>query len=66
MYAVLALARGTRVTRRDVHNAWAAWMTLQSPSHDAIKPFEDLDAATQAADDPFVLAIRRVMAGSEA
>src|SRR5579884_3934624 len=25
IYAVLALAKGSQVTARDVHNAWAAW-----------------------------------------
>jgi hypothetical protein len=63
MYAVLALARGVRVSRKDVHNAWAAWMTLKDPSHEALRPYEDLDEATQAEDDPFVFAIRRASAG---
>jgi hypothetical protein len=30
------------------------------PDHRAIRPYEELDAATQAADGPFVTAIRTV------
>ena len=58
LYAVLALAKGEAVNAEDVHNAWAAWMADHEPGHAALRPFDDLDAATQAADDPYVEAIR--------
>jgi hypothetical protein len=59
IYAALALAKGEEVTRRDVHNAWAAWMAARKPSHESIRPFDELDEATKEEDDPFVVAIRR-------
>lgn len=60
IYAALALAVGEKVRARDVHNAWAAWMSQQNPAHESIKPFDDLDEETQAQDEPFAEAIRRV------
>jgi hypothetical protein len=48
----------------DVHNAWAAWMLARDPEHRSIRPFEELDAETQAADLPFVEAIRSAASGS--
>lgn len=60
LYALLALAKGRAVDAADVHNAWAAWMQERNPHHRSIKPFEALDADTQAADEPFVEAIRAV------
>jgi hypothetical protein len=60
LYAVLALAKGTAVEAADVHNAWAAWMQERDPDHRSIKPFDELDAAAQASDEPFVQAIRAV------
>lgn len=60
LYALLALAKGRAVTAIDVHNAWAAWMQERDPGHRSIKPFDELDADTQAADEPFVRAIRTV------
>lgn len=62
MYAVLALAVREKVQARDVHDAWAAWMSEQNPAHESIKPFADLDEETQAQDEPFAEAIRRVSA----
>lgn len=62
LYAVLALAKGGAVEPRDVHNAWAAWMQERDPDHDALRPFDQLDRATQDADSPFVAAIRAVAA----
>jgi hypothetical protein len=58
LYAALALAKGEKVDRRDVHNAWAAWMASTQPSHESIRPYDDLPAATRREDDPFVSAIR--------
>jgi hypothetical protein len=60
LYALLALSKGTAVDAIDVHNAWAAWMQERDPDHRSIKPFEELDAETQASDEPFVEAIRAV------
>lgn len=60
LYAVLLLARGADVTSKDVHNAWAAWMTMHGEHHDAIVPFSELPRETQAEDSVFVDAIRRV------
>lgn len=57
-YAALALAKGETVDRRDVHNAWSAWMASEEPSHESIRPFDDLPAEKQLEDDPFVSAIR--------
>lgn len=58
IYALLALVKGTGVTATDVHNAWAVWMEQQQPDHRSIRPFEELDAETQASDEPFAKAIR--------
>ena len=60
LYAVLALAKGADVSAVDVHNAWTAWMQDRWPEHPAIKPFDELDPATQALDEPFAQAIRTI------
>lgn len=60
LYALLALAKGRTVSATDVHNAWVAWMQERDPGHRSIKPFQELDPETQAADQPFVRAIRTV------
>jgi hypothetical protein len=57
LYALLALVKGTGVTAADVHNAWVVWMEQQDPDHRSIRPFEELDAETQASDEPFAKAI---------
>ncbi len=62
IYAVLALATGEHTTSEHVHDAWAAWMTCVDPSHESIKPFDELDPATRREDGPFVDAIRTVAA----
>jgi hypothetical protein len=58
IYAVLALAKGKHVDRRDVHNGWAAWMVTRDPTHESIEPFDDLSPEKKREDDPFVSAIR--------
>ncbi len=58
MYAVLLLAKGSRVAAEDVHNAWVAWMANLGESHEAMVPFAALDAETKAEDSPYVAAIR--------
>lgn len=60
LYALLALTKGHAVAAPDVHNAWAVWMQERDPSHHAIRPFDELDPETQAADEPFVEAIKVV------
>lgn len=60
LYALLLLVKGTEVTARDVHNAWAAWMQGRDPGHRSIKPFAELDAQTKASDEPYAEAIRSV------
>jgi hypothetical protein len=57
LYALLLRSKGDEVTAADVHDAWAAWMELQDPSHAAIVPFCELPAATQDMDLPYVRAI---------
>ena len=55
------------MTAPDVHNAWATWMQKTDPGHHPIRPYEELDPAAQASDEPFVAAIKslagRVKAG---
>jgi hypothetical protein len=60
LYALLLLAKGTAVTARDVHDAWAIWMQEADPGHHAIRPYEELDPTAQASDEPFVAAIRSI------
>jgi len=62
LYAVLALAKGTAVTPEDVHNAWAAWMSGNDPTHASIQPFDALSPTVQREDAPFVDGIRTVAA----
>ena len=62
LYALLVLAKGAAVDASDIHNAWAAWMQERNPDHHALKPFDELDAETRAADEPFVRALRTVAA----
>ena len=62
MYAVLLLARGRDVSRKDVHNAWVAWMVTRGEEQASMVPFDQLPSATQAEDSPFVAAIRTVAA----
>jgi hypothetical protein len=58
LYALLALAKGVATQSEDVHNAWAVWMLGRDPSHRSLRPFDELDADTRQADEPFVEAIR--------
>lgn len=60
MYAVLALAKGTRVEDKDVHDAWAAWESGIIPDHRSLIPFRDLDSAVRLLDRRFTNAIRTV------
>ena len=58
--AVLALAKGEATDARDVHHASAARMQESDPEHRSLRPFAELDAQTQAADEPYIEAIRAV------
>jgi hypothetical protein len=62
LYAVLALAKGAAVTREDVHNAWAAWMSAKDPDHESIRPYSELTANVQVQDQPYVVAIHTAIA----
>jgi len=58
LYALLALAKGEAVTAEDVHNAWVAWRQDSDADHSEVRPFSELDHATQAEDEPYAGAIR--------
>lgn len=62
LYAVLMLAKGEAVSRKDVHNAWVAWMSARGQMHSSMRPFAELPDDTKAEDSPFVRAIRIVAA----
>lgn len=62
IYAVLVRAKGVDVQAADVHDAWTAWALSEKPAHKALLPFEELDPSTQAKDEPYVSALRRVAA----
>jgi hypothetical protein len=59
-YALLLRAKGSDVSAADVHDAWATWILLSGRRHAQVVPFDDLDAASQARDEPFARAIREV------
>ncbi len=61
-YAALVLTVGDAVTLKNVHDTWSAWMLGVDPTHEAIRPFHELDEATAAMDEPFADAIRLVAA----
>lgn len=58
LYAVLMNVKGEKVTARDVHEAWTAWMELRGQTHESMKPFAELSPDIQAEDEPFARAIR--------
>ena len=62
LYAVLVLVKGEETQAADVHDVWAAWKSERDPDDPDIRPFEELDTPTQAADEPFAAAIRAVAA----
>lgn len=57
LYAVLLRSKGEAVELSDVHDAWTAWKMLSSDKHDALLPFDQLEAEVQAEDQPYVDAI---------
>lgn len=60
IYALLCLAKGTRTTSEDVHDAWAVWCAEEDPEHHSLVPFDELRFETQLLDDPYRDAIRAV------
>jgi hypothetical protein len=60
IYAVLAMAKGDRVVLEDVHDAWAAWMSGQDPSHRSLRPLGELPPEVRRSDQPYLDAIRAV------
>jgi hypothetical protein len=60
IYALLVLTVGKRVTREDVHNAWATWNALQRKDHPALEPYSSLNSTQQEQDERFRKAIQEV------
>lgn len=60
LYAVLLRSKGEAVSLEDVHDAWSAWMSATDPNHAALRPYPELSQETQAADQPYLDAIRAV------
>ena len=60
MYALLAMAKGDKVVLEDVHDAWAAWMSGQDPSHRSLGPLAELPPEVRRSDQPYLDAIRAV------
>jgi hypothetical protein len=61
IYAVLALALGDDVRRRDVHDAWSAWCAGRDPQHRSLVPYSELSPEVQALDQPYAEAICQVV-----
>lgn len=60
IYALLCLAKGTKVTNRDIHDAWSAWAAGKMPNHKSLVPFQALDPEVQELDTEFTMTIREV------
>lgn len=61
LYALLGLVKGTEVTLRDVHDAWAVWRTQTRPDHPDLVPFDMVPPKVQQLDEPYRLAIVRAV-----
>ena len=66
-YALLVLIKGTDITRRDVHDAWAMNMNFKPRTdkcfgydHKSIVPFSYLAVDVQEKDDKYVEALKKV------
>jgi hypothetical protein len=59
LYALLAVTRGVRVSKRNVHDAWVTWQLLRGQNHASNVPFPELADAVQAEDEPYRKAIIR-------
>lgn len=64
LYAVLMLAKGSRVTLEDVHNAWVAWKIDTDPLHESLVPYSELPSSVAEEDQPYANAIRLAAEGS--
>ena len=69
LYALLVLVRGTDITLKDVHEAWAMNMNFKEKSdwcrghdHPCIVPFEELSREEQEKDRHFADILRAVAA----
>lgn len=60
LYALLALSKGKRVTKEDVHDAWVAWRSEYRKDHPSFKEYDELDEEKQDLDQPYVDAIHKV------
>jgi hypothetical protein len=60
LYALLLLGKGESVSAADVHDAWAVWMCGRDPSHESLRPFEELGDDVAKQDAPYVEAIKKV------
>lgn len=65
LYALLVLTKGTEITLKDVHDAWAMSMNFRPTTeycygheHKSIVPFDDLDPDVQIKDERFVKKLR--------
>ena len=64
IYAVLLRAKGSDVTRSDIHDAWSAWMAKRDGEHASLVAYEDLPKDVREEDQVFAEAIRRASDGS--
>ena len=67
LYALLVLVKGTKITLKDVHDAWAMDMNFRPPTewfdghgHRDIIPFEELDKETQDKDKKYADILRSI------
>jgi hypothetical protein len=67
LYALLVLTKGSNITLKDVHDAWAMNMNykVQTPycyghEHRSIVPFEELSKSVQEKDRKYVDALNKV------
>jgi hypothetical protein len=59
IYAVLLRAKGTDVTRSDIHDAWSAWMAKRDGEHSSLVAYEDLPEDVREEDLVFATAVQR-------
>jgi len=60
LYALLVLAKGTKTTMEDVHDAWSLWCEDTRPDHRSLVPFDQLPAHIQEYDRKYMDVIHRV------
>ena len=59
IYAVLLRAKGTDVTRSDIHDAWSAWMAKRDGEHASLVAYDNLPEDVREEDRVFATAVRR-------